>query len=112
VLTIVVFFHELAISWWPAGAGVKVADFLAWLRGRNSSASTTGTATRWKISAVPLGGYVKFFGDDSEASTPSSETLSSMTEEERSGQFPSQEKLDAGGDRGRRSNPPISFWPS
>src|SRR4029079_18354196 len=44
--------------------------------------------TRWKISAIPLGGYVKFFGDDSEASTPaSSETLASMTEEERRDSF-------------------------
>ena len=24
--------------------------------------------TRWKISAIPLGGYVKFFGDETEAS--------------------------------------------
>src|SRR6202041_3373562 len=37
---------------------------------------------------VPLGGYVKFFGDDSEASTPSSETLANMTEEKRGGSFP------------------------
>src|SRR5258706_15218870 len=42
---------------------------------------------RWKISAIPLGGYVKFFGDDSEASTPSPEMLASMTEEERAGSF-------------------------
>ena len=43
--------------------------------------------TRWKISAIPLGGYVKFFGDDSEASTPSAEALASMTDEERAGSF-------------------------
>jgi regulator of sigma E protease len=43
--------------------------------------------TRWKISAIPLGGYVKFFGDDSEASTPSTETLAAMTAEEREGSF-------------------------
>jgi regulator of sigma E protease len=43
--------------------------------------------TRWKISAVPLGGYVKFFGDDTEASTPSSEALAGMTEEERADSF-------------------------
>ncbi len=36
---------------------------------------------------MPLGGYVKFFGDESEASTPSSEALASMTEEERAGSF-------------------------
>jgi regulator of sigma E protease len=43
--------------------------------------------TRWKISAIPLGGYVKFFGDESEASTPSPELLANMTEEERKGSF-------------------------
>jgi regulator of sigma E protease len=44
--------------------------------------------TRWKISAIPLGGYVKFFGDESEASTPASaETLAGMTEAERAGSF-------------------------
>ena len=43
--------------------------------------------TRWKISAIPLGGYVKFFGDDSEASTPSTEALASMSAEEQAGSF-------------------------
>src|SRR5262249_56864143 len=43
--------------------------------------------TRWKISAIPLGGYVKFFGDDTEASTPSAELLDNMTEEEKAGSF-------------------------
>jgi regulator of sigma E protease len=86
VLTIVVFFHELGHFLIARWAGVKVLTFslgfgpeLAGLNDRHG--------TRWKISAVPLGGYVKFFGDDSEASTPSSETLDSMTEEERAGSF-------------------------
>jgi regulator of sigma E protease len=43
--------------------------------------------TRWKISAIPLGGYVKFFGDESEASTPSNAALEAMTAEEREGSF-------------------------
>jgi regulator of sigma E protease len=34
-----------------------------------------------------LGGYVKFFGDDSEASTPSTQTLATMTAEESEGSF-------------------------
>src|SRR6185503_9651523 len=63
VLTIVVFFHELGHFLVARWAGVKVLTF-------------------------SLGGYVKFFGDDSEASTPaSSETLASMTAEERAGSF-------------------------
>src|SRR5262249_27550009 len=46
--------------------------------------------TRWKISAVPLGGYVKFFGDENEASVPDAATLAAMTEEERKQRFPRQ----------------------
>src|SRR6185503_17271330 len=63
VLTIVVFFHELGHFLVARWAGVKVLTF-------------------------SLGGYVKFFGDESEASTPaSSETLASMTADERAGSF-------------------------
>ena len=36
---------------------------------------------------MPLGGYVKFFGDDTEASTPSPDALANMTEEERASSF-------------------------
>src|SRR5581483_8816854 len=43
--------------------------------------------TRWKVSAIPLGGYVKFFGDDSAASTPDQVSLASMNEEERRQSF-------------------------
>jgi regulator of sigma E protease len=37
--------------------------------------------------SIPLGGYVKFFGDESEASTPSSDALSKMTAAERDVSF-------------------------
>jgi regulator of sigma E protease len=43
--------------------------------------------TRWKLSAIPLGGYVKFFGDESAASTPDQAKLDSMTAEERKRSF-------------------------
>src|SRR5262249_455151 len=39
--------------------------------------------TRWKLSAVPLGGYVKFFGDENAASGPDAAALAAMTDEER-----------------------------
>src|SRR5204863_9728170 len=35
----------------------------------------------------PLGGYVKFFGDESEASTPSPETLAAMSVDDRKVSF-------------------------
>src|SRR6266576_4221556 len=86
VLTIVVFFHELGHFLVARWAGVKVLTFSLGF-GPELAGFNDRHGTRWKIAAVPLGGYVKFFGDDSEASTPSSETLDKMTEEERAGCF-------------------------
>ena len=86
VLTIVVFFHELGHFLVARWAGVKVLTFSLGF-GPELVGFNDRHGTRWKISAVPLGGYVKFFGDEGEASTPSSETLAGMTEEERAGSF-------------------------
>ena len=67
--------------------------------------------TRWKISAIPLGGYVKFFGDDNAAIVPDQAAAAGMTEEERQDSFSSRRS-----ERARRSLPPvrspISFWRS
>jgi regulator of sigma E protease len=86
VLTIVVFFHELGHFLIARWAGVKVLTFSLGF-GPELAGFNDRHGTRWKISAVPLGGYVKFFGDDSEASTPSLETLSNVTAEEQAGSF-------------------------
>jgi regulator of sigma E protease len=87
VLTIVVFFHELGHFLVARWNGVKVLTFSLGF-GPELAGFNDRHGTRWKISAIPLGGYVKFFGDESEASTPaSSETLASMTAEERAGSF-------------------------
>jgi regulator of sigma E protease len=82
VLTIVVFFHELGHFLVARWAGVKVLTFSLGF-GPELFGFNDRHGTRWKVSAIPLGGYVKFFGDDSEASTPSSDALQAMTEEER-----------------------------
>ncbi|WP_291842326.1 RIP metalloprotease RseP [Bradyrhizobium sp.] len=87
VLTIVVFFHELGHFLVARWAGVKVLTFSIGF-GPELVGFNDRRGTRWKISAVPLGGYVKFFGDESEASTPASpEALAGMTAEERAGSF-------------------------
>ena len=86
VLTIVVFFHELGHFLVARWNGVKVLTFSLGF-GPELAGFNDRHGTRWKLSAIPLGGYVKFFGDESEASTPSSETLSGMTAEERAGSF-------------------------
>ena len=86
VLTIVVFFHELGHFLVARWAGVKVLIFSVGF-GPELVGFNDRHGTRWKISAVPLGGYVKFFGDESEASTSSPETLANMSEEERAVSF-------------------------
>src|SRR3954452_12896564 len=87
VLTIVVFFHELGHFLVARWAGVKVLT-LSLGFGPELAGFNDRHGPRWKISAIPLGGYVKFFGDESEASTPASaETLAGMSEEERAGSF-------------------------
>jgi len=86
VLTIVVFFHELGHFLIARRAGVKVLTFSLGF-GPELAGFNDSHGTRWKISAIPLGGYVKFFGDDTEASTPSTEALANMTEEEKAGSF-------------------------
>jgi len=86
VLTIVVFFHELGHFVVARWAGVNVLTFSLGF-GPELVGFNDRHGTRWKISAVPLGGYVKFYGDDSEASTPSSDALVNMSEEERAGSF-------------------------
>ena len=86
VLTIVVFFHELGHFLVARWAGVKVLTFSLGF-GPELAGFDDRHGTRWKISAIPLGGYVKFFGDDTEASTPSADTLAGMSEEEKAGSF-------------------------
>ncbi|MGN6311642.1 MAG: M50 family metallopeptidase [Xanthobacteraceae bacterium] len=86
VLTIVVFFHELGHFLVARWAGVKVLTFSLGF-GPELAGFNDRHGTRWKLSAIPLGGYVRFFGDESEASTPDSTKLSAMTEDERRGSF-------------------------
>ena len=86
VLTIVVFFHELGHFLVARWTGVKVLTFSVGF-GPELVGFNDRHGTRWKLSAVPLGGYVKFLGDESEASTPSNAALSTMSEEDRKVSF-------------------------
>jgi len=86
VLTIVVFFHELGHFLVGRWAGVKVLTFSLGF-GPELFGFDDRHGTRWKVSAIPLGGYVKFLGDETEASTPSADALAQMTAEERALSF-------------------------
>src|SRR5215468_5621317 len=86
VLTIVVFFHELGHFLVARWAGVKVLTFSLGF-GPELFGFNDRHGTRWKVSAVPLGGYVKFFGDENAASVPDQAALANMSEEERRESF-------------------------
>src|SRR5437016_14379612 len=86
VLTIVVFFHELGHFLVARWAGVKVLTFSIGF-GPELFGFNDRHDTRWKISAIPLGGYVKFFGDENAASVPDQAALADMTEAERQQSF-------------------------
>ncbi|ETR75299.1 zinc metalloprotease [Afipia sp. P52-10] len=86
VLTIVVFFHELGHFLVARWCGVKVLTFSVGF-GPELVGFNDRHGTRWKLSAIPLGGYVKFFGDESEASTPSAAAMAQMSEEDRKVSF-------------------------
>ena len=79
VLTIVVFFHELGHFLMARWCGIKVLVFSIGF-GPEITGFNDRYGTRWKISAVPLGGYVKFFGDDNAASVPDQAAIAAMSE--------------------------------
>ena len=82
VLTVVVFFHELGHFWVARRCGIKVDAFSVGF-GRELIGFNDRHGTRWRLSAIPLGGYVRFYGDDSIASTPDGKVLKKMNEEEK-----------------------------
>ena len=85
VLTVLVFFHELGHYWVARRNGVKVEVFSIGF-GRELFGFNDKAGTRWKFSLIPLGGYVKMFGDADETSRPGEETQS-MTDEEKAVSF-------------------------
>ena len=62
VLTILVFVHEMGHYWVARRNGVRVETFSIGF-GPEVYGWTDRHDTRWKISAIPLGGYVKMFGE-------------------------------------------------
>jgi len=62
LLTIVVFIHEFGHYYFARKYGVGVTAFSVGF-GKELFGYTDKHGTRWKFSAIPFGGYVKFFGD-------------------------------------------------
>jgi regulator of sigma E protease len=77
VITLVVFVHELGHFLVARWCGVTVETFSVGF-GREIVGFTDRKGTRWKISWLPLGGYVKFYGDADVSSRPDRRKLETI----------------------------------
>jgi len=86
VLVIVIFVHEFGHFIVGRWCGIKVQTFSIGF-GPELFGYTDRHGTRWRFAIVPLGGYVKFFGDSSAASTPDGTLLAGMSDAEKAVSF-------------------------
>ena len=85
ILSIVVFIHEFGHYIIAIANKVKVSEFAIGY-GREIYGWTDKRGTRWKVCILPMGGYVKFFGDeDASSSTFDKNKLEALSEEEKKG---------------------------
>lgn len=89
VFSLVVFFHELGHFLVARWCGVRVLVFSIGF-GPELFGFNDRRGTRWKVSAIPLGGYVKFLGDDNAASVPDQAAVAQMSEADRQESFMAQ----------------------
>lgn len=86
VLTIVVFFHELGHFLVARWCGVAIKVFSVGF-GPELFGFYDRHGTRWKVCAIPLGGYVKFLGDENEAGGTDRAELDRLTGAEKDHAF-------------------------
>jgi regulator of sigma E protease len=86
VLTVVVFVHEMGHYLVGRWCGIGVKAFSVGF-GPELIGFTDRKGTRWKLSAIPLGGYVKFVGDESVASSPTEAADEGLSEAEKAVAF-------------------------
>lgn len=86
LLTVVIFVHEMGhyLAGRLCGIGVKAFSIGF---GPELIGFSDRHGTRWKLSAIPLGGYVKFAGDEGATSTPDPRAVAEMSEKERAEAF-------------------------
>lgn len=87
VLTLVVFVHEMGHYLVGRWCGIRVMTFSIGF-GPELVGFNDAHGTRWRLSAIPLGGYVKFFGDENAASAPDFAQVDAMDKADLSRSFP------------------------
>lgn len=86
ILSVIVFIHEFGHYWVARRCGVRITDFSIGF-GKEILGWNDKRGTRWKICMIPMGGYVKMFGDASEASAPDAAKLDELSDEEKAVTF-------------------------
>ncbi len=86
VLTVVVFIHELGHFLVARWCGVAVKVFSVGF-GPEIFGFYDRHGTRWRVSWIPLGGYVKFIDDENVASAAGRKAFEALPEEERKRSF-------------------------
>jgi regulator of sigma E protease len=86
IISVIVFIHEFGHYFVAKLSGVKIEVFSIGF-GPELCGWNDRSGTRWKISALPLGGYVKMFGDINSASAPDTQRLATLTPTEKEWAF-------------------------
>ena len=86
VISVVVFVHEFGHYLVARLCGVKILSFSIGF-GPKLFGWKDKQGTQWQVALLPLGGYVKMFGDADPASTPDDEALQNMSEEDKKSTF-------------------------
>ena len=81
-ISFLVFFHELGHYLVGRWCGIRVLAFSLGF-GPEIIGRTDKHGTRWKLCAIPLGGYVRFYGDEDAASRPDFQGMDALPAEER-----------------------------
>jgi regulator of sigma E protease len=82
LLGVVVFVHEFGHFFVARRCGVKIEVFSIGM-GPELIGRTDRRGARWRLSLIPIGGYVRFLGDRNAASATDADALEAMPEAER-----------------------------
>lgn len=82
IISFIVFIHEFGHYFIARKMGVKVEEFSIGM-GPSFFSYQAKSGTIWKLCYIPIGGYVKMFGDKTIASTPDNNQIAELTKEEK-----------------------------
>lgn len=86
IISLIVFIHEFGHFWVARLCGVQIETFSIGF-GKEICGFNDKKGTRWKLCLLPLGGYVKMYGDKNGASMPDPEEIQKMSAAEKKKSF-------------------------